>query len=112
MTIWVSPPCHNIEGRRYFRRDDSAGKRTHHVHVFAEGSAHVTRHLAFRDFLRAHPDLANQYGELKRRLAEAHPHDMDAYMDGKDGFIKEMETRALEWSGSLESGRPDTGPFD
>lgn len=87
-----------IEGRRYFRRDDSTGKRTHHIHAFVEGSPHVTRHLAFRDFMRAHPDLANQYGELKRRLAEAHPHDMEAYMDGKDGFIKEMEARALEWS--------------
>jgi hypothetical protein len=86
-----------IEGRRYFRRDDPTGRRTHQIHAFAEGSPHVRRHLAFRDFMRAHPGLAGQYGELKRSLAAAHPHDMDAYMDGKDGFIKEMEARALEW---------------
>ena len=89
-----------IEGRRYFRRDNSTGHRTHQIHAFAEGSPHVRRHLAFRDFMRAHPTLAGQYGELKRRLAEAHPHDMEAYMDGKDGFIKEMESRALEWVAS------------
>ena len=86
-----------IEGRRYFRRDDWVGKRTHQIHAFAEGSPHVTRHLAFRDFMRARPDLASQYGELKRQLAVAHPYDMDAYMDGKSGFITEMQARALEW---------------
>jgi len=93
-----------IEGRRYFRRDDSAGRRTQQIHAFAEGSPHVRRHLAFRDFMRAHPTLAEQYGELKRRLAEAHPHDMEVYMDGKDAFIKEMESRALEWLASSSSG--------
>jgi GrpB-like predicted nucleotidyltransferase (UPF0157 family) len=87
-----------IEGRRYFRRDDpTRRRRTHQVHAFADGSPHVTRHLAFRDFMRAHPDLAEQYGELKRRLAAAHPHNVDAYMDGKDGFIQDMQARALEW---------------
>jgi GrpB-like predicted nucleotidyltransferase (UPF0157 family) len=93
-----------IDGRRYFRRDDSAGRRTHQVHTFAEASRHVARHLAFRDYMRAHPTLARQYGELKQRLAKAHPHDMAAYMDGKDSFIKEMESRALEWVESSSSG--------
>lgn len=93
-----------IKGRRYFRRDDSTGRRTHQIHAFAEGSPHVRRHVAFRDFMRAHPNLAEKYGELKRRLAAAHPYDIDAYMDGKDGFIKEMEARALEWSASSGDG--------
>ena len=86
-----------IDGRRYFRREDPAGRRTHQVHAFREGSPHVRRHLAFRDFLRAHPPLAERYGELKTALAAAHPHDMDAYIDGKDGFVREVEARALEW---------------
>jgi len=94
-----------IPARRYFRRDDSTGRRTHQIHAFADGSPHVRRHLAFRDFMRAHPALAGEYSDLKRRLAEAHPHDMEAYMDGKDGFIKEMESRALEWAGSSGGGR-------
>lgn len=89
-----------IEGRRYFRRDDASGRRTHQVHAFAEGSAHIRRHLAFRDYLRAHPATALEYAELKRNLAAAHPHDIQAYMDGKDGFIKATEARALEWVSS------------
>ena len=96
-----------IEGRRYFRRNDSTGRRTHQIHAFAVGSVHVKRHLAFRDFMCSHPVIADQYGELKRKLAEAHPYDSKAYMYGKDGFIKEIERRALAWLvGSDE--RPDT----
>ena len=35
--------------------------------------------------------------ELKRKLAEEHPQSQDGYMDGKDGFIKEMDRRAAQW---------------
>ena len=86
-----------IAGRRYYRRDNPAGQRTHQVHAFQGGSPHVARHLAFRDFMRAHPALAAQYGELKQKLADAFPNDVEAYMDGKDAFIKEMQARALAW---------------
>lgn len=92
-----------IPGRRYFRRDNSAGERTHQIHTFQRGSPHIQRHLAFRDFMRAHPALASQYADLKRRLAAAHPHDINAYMDGKDRFIKEMEARAMAWSAGCPS---------
>jgi len=86
-----------IPGRRYFYRDDSFGIRTHQIHAFQRGSPHVGRHLAFRDFLRVHADVAASYSDLKRRLADAHPHDIEAYMDGKDGFIKDVEAKALSW---------------
>ncbi len=84
-----------IEGRRYFCRSNFADRRTHHLHAFVDGSPQIVRHLAFRDFLRAHTDVAAEYATLKRRLAEQHPEDMAGYMDGKDGFIKDVERRAL-----------------
>ena len=86
-----------IPGRRYFRRDNPAGDRTHQVHAFQHDSPQIERHLAFRDFLRAHPTPAHEYAELKQRLATAHPHDIEAYMAGKDPFIKETEAKALAW---------------
>lgn len=94
---------YGIPGRRYFRKDGPDGSRTHHVHAFRAGSDEVKRHLAFRDYMIAHPVDAQRYGELKQKLAEEHPHSMDAYMDGKDGFIKEMERRAARW---LNPARP------
>jgi GrpB-like predicted nucleotidyltransferase (UPF0157 family) len=86
-----------IPQRRYFRRNNAAGVRTHQIHAFQIGSPAITRHLAFRDFLRAHPEIALQYSDLKRRLADSHPNDIEAYMDGKDAFVKEIEARALSW---------------
>ena len=88
---------YGIPGRRYFRKDNREGIRTHQVHAFEAGSAEVVRHLAFRDYMIAHPLEAQRYSELKRRLAEEHPQSMDEYMDGKDGFIKEIDRRAALW---------------
>lgn len=87
-----------IPDRRYFRLDDSDGTRTHQVHAFEAGVPNVVRHLAFRDYMRAHPSVAEEYGALKEHLANAHPHDRAAYMNGKDAFVKEHERRALLWA--------------
>lgn len=85
-----------IPGRRYFRRDDEHGARTHQLHVFASGAPEVWRHLIFRDFLRAHPADAQAYASLKRALARDAV-DMRAYSDGKTDFILEIERRAMVW---------------
>lgn len=89
-----------IPGRRYFRKNNREGIRTHQIHTFETGSAEVERHLAFRDYMIAHPGDAQRYSELKRRLAEEYPESIDGYMDGKDGFIKEMDRRASHWRAS------------
>lgn len=91
---------YGIRGRRYFRKDDREGIRTHHIHAFEAGSAEVVRHLAFRDYMIAHPADAQRYSELKRKLADEHPQSMDGYIDGKDGFIKEIDRRAAQWRAS------------
>ncbi|WOD38212.1 GrpB family protein [Nodosilinea sp. E11] len=90
---------YGIAGRRYFRKESGQGDRTHHVHTFQVGSAEVVRHLAFRDFMIAHPNCAQQYSDLKRQLAAQYVHDIEGYMDGKDKFVKMMEQRALHWRG-------------
>lgn len=86
-----------IPGRRYFRRSNALGVRTHQVHAFEAKSPEIARHLAFRDYMIAHPAEAGAYGELKRNLAREFPEDIHGYMDGNDPFIKEHEARALAW---------------
>ena len=93
-----------IPGRRYFRKGKS--KRTHQIHAFKSGDANIERHLAFRDYLKAHPAILQEYGRLKKGLAETCS-DMDSYCDGKDAFIKKYEAIALEWSG--RDGPPQVG---
>src|SRR4051794_35212046 len=65
--------------------------RTHHLHVCEAGSRHEQRHLAVRDFLRAHPGEAGQYEAVKRRLAAAHPEDRLAYIEGKAACMAALE---------------------
>ena len=88
---------YGIPGRRYFSKDNSEGIRTHHVHAFESGSDQIERHLAFRDYLITHPKDAQIYSELKRKLAQKHPYDVQAYMDGKDDFIKDVDQKAEHW---------------
>ena len=86
-----------IPGRRYFRKDNQEGIRTYQIHVFDAGSAQIDRHLAFRDYMIAHPEDARKYSELKRKLAKEHSQSINGYMDGKDSFIKEIDRKALRW---------------
>lgn len=85
-----------LAGRRYFPRTIN-GRRSHNLHIYQHGNPVIVRHLAFRDYMIAHPDEAQVYSELKASLAAQFPHDFEAYMEGKDGYIKEMEQRALRW---------------
>jgi len=79
--------------RRFFRKWNN-GIRTHHIHMVEEKSTFWNRHLSFRDYLRAHHDIAAQYGELKRALAEKEWDDMNDYADAKTAFIRDVEKRA------------------
>lgn len=98
-----------IAGRRYFRKDDDAGTRTHQVHVYETGNAQIARHLAFRDFLLVHPDWATRYSQLKLDLATKYPHSMNRYIEGKDGFIKQVDQLAAAWR-ETENGNRRTSP--
>jgi GrpB-like predicted nucleotidyltransferase (UPF0157 family) len=91
-----------ISGRRYFRKNNAGGMRTHQVHAFQTGDAHIRRHLAFRDYLVAHAEVARAYSDLKQDLAKRNPEDIEAYMEGKDPFIKEHEAKALAWLGTSQ----------
>lgn len=95
-----------LPGRRYFRREDSRGVRTHQVHAYArESSIEIERHLDFRDYIREHPETARAYADLKQRLAAGCRGDMRRYSDGKTAFIREIEQRAALWK-STSNGRP------
>jgi GrpB-like predicted nucleotidyltransferase (UPF0157 family) len=69
-------------------------RRTHHVHV-TEIHGELWQRLAFRDWLRAHPEEARSYGQLKRRLAAEHPTDREAYTDAKSAFIDSVMQKTV-----------------
>jgi GrpB-like predicted nucleotidyltransferase (UPF0157 family) len=63
------------------------GSPRHHLYVVVAGSEPHAAHLAFRDRLRADPETAARYAELKRDLAERHHRDRIAYGEGKNDFV-------------------------
>ena len=72
---------------------------THHIHVCTAGSRRESIHLAFRDYLRDHPQTALEYARLKGELAAVHSaasfEARNAYSNAKSSFIDLIIERAL-----------------
>ncbi len=94
----------DIPDRRYFDRGPP-GTRTHHLHMVEFAREFWMRHILFRDFLRAHPDRARQYGELKQRLSAEFTSDRVAYTDGKADFVRRTVEDARRERAGPESAR-------
>ena len=77
-----------IEGREAF--DVPPGPHAHHLYVCPRDSAALANHVAVRDYLRAHPDAAREYGELKKALATRFPHHIEAYVGGKTDLLRRI----------------------
>jgi len=71
--------------------------RQAHVHIWKLGSANWTRHIAFRDYLKVHPEVRREYEILKRKLSQQDWKDGNEYNEGKDAFIKKEEAKAILW---------------
>jgi GrpB-like predicted nucleotidyltransferase (UPF0157 family) len=85
-----------IPGREFFRRGNP---RAYHVHLTAIGSAFWHEHLGFRDYLRTHGAVRDDYARLKQALAARFPDDRDAYIKGKTRFVRgivKLATRSRE----------------
>lgn len=79
--------------RRYFRK---GSPRTHHIHMVEINSDFWVRHRLFRDYLRLYPEAAQAYADLKRRLADLHGENREAYTEAKTDFVRGIEARARE----------------
>lgn len=84
-----------IEGREAFAYSGKEHLQLHHLYVCPESSCELKRHLAFRDYLRCHPEAVQAYGEVKVKAAQLFPKDIDSYIAYKSTIIeqiyKEME---------------------
>ncbi len=67
------------------------------IHVVVKDTPHWKRHLAFRDYLRAHPDVRDDYGRLKSALSREDYRDTNEYNAAKARFIQETQAHALAW---------------
>ena len=93
---YIAKGEHGIDGRRYFRKGSDA-HHTHHIHTFQNGHPEIVRHLNFRDYLVAHPDVAQAYSRLKEELARKYHSEPPLYTDNKTDFIHAVDEKAAAW---------------
>jgi GrpB-like predicted nucleotidyltransferase (UPF0157 family) len=81
-----------IAGREAF--DNPPGLPAHHLYVVVAGNSEHMRHLRFRDYLRSHPEVRDQYSALKKSLGRKFGDDREAYTEAKTAFIEDVLNRA------------------
>lgn len=86
---------HGIPRRRFFAKGEEV--RTIHIHMFEDGDEGVIRHLAFREYLMAFPEVRDEYAALKQQLAKQHPEDIESYIQGKQDWVSATEQEATMW---------------
>jgi GrpB-like predicted nucleotidyltransferase (UPF0157 family) len=88
---WEFPDSINakLDDRR-FGKLAPGGERTHHLHIVVFDGDEWRRLIAFRNALRASPDLARRYEELKRDLAARFADEREKYTAAKTEFVAEV----------------------
>ena len=79
-----------IRDREAFRYEGKEHLRMHHLYVCPRDSRELRRHIAFREYLRSHPEAAAQYGRVKTEAAQRFPNDIDGYIRCKAPCIAQL----------------------
>jgi len=90
-----------VPTRERFKGGPRDGFMTYYLYACPKDSPELKRQILFRDFLRGHDVARDEYAALKQSLAEKHRHDIDAYTDGKHGFIMGILERAAKEGGAM-----------
>jgi GrpB-like predicted nucleotidyltransferase (UPF0157 family) len=93
---YESQPEQEVETpeRRFFRKGNPPKEQHYHLHMVELTSDFWKRHLLFRDYLRTHPKTAQEYYELKKRLAGKYGSDREGYTEAKTSFIEAVLAEA------------------
>lgn len=79
-----------IAGREAFKYEGKEHLRRHHLYVCPRDSAELNRHLAFRDYLRSHPEAVREYSRVKEEGAARYPNEIEKYIEYKAPFIERI----------------------
>lgn len=80
--------------RRFFRKGNPPKEQHYHLHMVELASDFWKKHLLFRDFLRTHSEVAQEYCELKKKLATTYGTDHEGYTAAKTPFIESVVAKA------------------
>lgn len=80
----------DLSAGHLFYRHDVDGVRTHKIHICQEGHTQIEKMLKFRDYLRSHSAVRDQYQALKLKLENENTRGIGEYLEGKEPFIEEV----------------------
>ena len=75
--------------------EDFENKKVYHLHITFFGSPDWKEAIAFRDYLRIHPEDLKRYANIKKRAAEEANEDPEEYTKIKETTVKEIIAKAL-----------------
>lgn len=85
-----------VTGRQYLTRRGTEDQPVN-VHIFSRGSSLLDDNRMIRDHLRAHPDAARRYEDVKRRAIRQGHDDLRSYSQAKGPLVAEIQESAYHW---------------
>ena len=79
-----------IAGREAFKYEGKTHFRKHHLYVCSRDSEELKRHIAFREYLRSHPEAVREYSRIKEEGAALYPFDIEKYIEHKSPFVEKI----------------------
>jgi GrpB-like predicted nucleotidyltransferase (UPF0157 family) len=95
--------------RRMFSKGGPFNEGTHHLHVTDAGSSVWAGPILLRDYLRAHPEEAAWYEQVKREAAATAGNDLNHYDHLKGPCVEALMVRAGAWEAAGRKA-PERGP--
>ena len=92
-------PNYSTPDRAYFviyLPDPEEGSRRYHVHLTYPESSDWEGLIGFRDYLRGHPEEAQEYAEIKKKAALEANHDGEKYRKLKEPMFKKTARKPKE----------------
>lgn len=83
-------------GGDYLIRKEEDGKVKAFIHVYKTGDMNGITSIMFKDYMNKHEESRRAYEKLKIELYEKFKNDRKQYTYGKDLFIKEIISKAME----------------
>lgn len=80
--------------RLYFRL---RGLQAFNVHLVERGGRHWKLNLAFRDYLRTHPEAAKRYETVKRQAVQSGATSLLEYSEAKSAIVQRLLSEAITW---------------
>jgi len=85
-------------GEEYFTLNDDDGNRKYNVHILQTGNQFIRQYIAFRDYLRAHPEKVAEYIAIKEKLRDEFGiDDYNSYNATKSGRMEALKQESLVW---------------